>query len=379
MYRPPSSYNNYRLDAYFHPSYWNDRILIIKKISESLNLTYTLAKMKYVKGGKGDNQEWHDTVEARGLQEQIKAAEWDSRLCEKQRTSELTAKNGRQQAFIQLWTRPKNGLNITVPTGAGGRSTGAQSNFRANLITVSDPYHPSPTVGKDYMWCPIAREWMLCRATHIFAYHHGQDMMTSIFGAKAIGELFSVKNGILMSEGAGRRFDKGLFIIVPDVDKSASQHDIDAWNASEPKEYKIRVLDKDCQVMNQWLCPSRRERWVNLDGQRVAFRNNRRPRAEYLYFHYCVSILRRSWNQDKHWGLLKEELRGMWAAPGPYLPKSMLAAFIEELGHDMEPALMRGCEDLETVVEEVDPTALACANDQIWITSRSGHELLDEI
>ena len=30
--------------------------------------------------------------------------------------------------------------------------------------------------------------------------------------------------------------------------------------------------------------------WRDLDGQKVGFRSNHRPRARYLYFHYCCTI-----------------------------------------------------------------------------------------
>lgn len=35
-------------------------------------------------------------------------------------------------------------------------------------------------------------------------------------------------------------FDKGNCVIMPDLDESSSQYDIDIWNTSNPKEYKIR-------------------------------------------------------------------------------------------------------------------------------------------
>jgi hypothetical protein len=108
-----------------------------------------------------------------------------------------------------------------------------------------------------------------------------------------------------MSKDAEERFDKGLFVIVPTVDDPVSQHDIDAWSASEPKEYKIRLLDKECPLMKRFL-EHRPEKWINVDGKLVEFRNDHRPRARYIYFHYCVSILRRPWNHNNDWEVLKK-------------------------------------------------------------------------
>jgi hypothetical protein len=110
--------------------------------------------------------------------------------------------------------------------------------------------------------------------------------------------------------------------------------------------------------------------WNELDGQRVQFLSNHRPRARYLYFHYCVSILRRSWNQTKQWELLKKELgKKIWATSGRYLSKTQLLAFAGELGHEVGDSLMQGCKDPDSDAGEVDETALAAANDQIRITA----------
>jgi hypothetical protein len=112
--------------------------------------------------------------------------------------------------------------------------------------------------------------------------------------------------------------------------------------------------------------------WNDLDGQPVAFRSNQRPRARYLYFYYVVSVLGRSWNENKHWDLFKKELgKKVWATPGRYLKKNMLLGFASEVGHDVMEAFMNGCADPSTDVQEVDVRALVAANDQIRLTGTS--------
>lgn len=308
--------------------------------------------------------------------EQLRATDLERRICDKQAVhiSQGTLEQSARRTFIELWTAAKDSLNITITAGAGRRNSTMQSNFRQNLIDVSNSHHPDPEL--ETMWCPIQRIWITSvSAAHLFTYHHGQQMMTSIFGVDAIGELFSTRNGILISEAAKERFDQGLFVLVPDID-STSQHSVDIWNASDPKEYKIRVLNKDDPLMHRAFTidgPKQKEKWIDLDGRRVAFRTNYRPRARYLYFHYCCSILRRSWNHNQHWDLLKNEIaNNMWATPGlytPYLRKAMLAAIAEELGHGLENAIMKGCKDPDSHIKDIDETALVCANDQIRITS----------
>lgn len=359
-------------------SYWNDRSLITKDTSESLNLTYKLSEREYIKKGHGDRQAWRSSSEARELMEQQRATELERRVCDRQAAAlnQGTLEQSVRRTFIKLWTAAKDGLNITVTAGAGRRNSRMQSNFRQNLIDVSKSHHPDPEL--DTMWCPIRRIWTYdVRAAHLFAYHHGQEMMTSIFGVDAIGELFSTRNGIIMSAPAEERFDKGLFVLVPDVD-STSQHSVDIWNASTPKEYKIRVLNKDDPLMQRAFTidgPKQKEKWIDLDGRRVAFRSDHRPRARYLYFHYCCSVLRRSWNHNQHWDHLRNEIKNnLWATPGPYLRKAMLAAIAEELGHGLENAIMQGCKDPDSPMKDIDETALVCVNDQIRVTSRSDQE-----
>jgi hypothetical protein len=84
-----------------------------------------------------------------------------------------------------------------------------------------------------------------------------------------------------------------------------------------------------------------------LDGAKVEFRNNYRPRARYLYFHFCVQILRLTWGyRRKDAEILKKELgRVFWGTPGRYLPKNMLQAFVNELGPECEALLEGAMED----------------------------------
>lgn len=83
---------------------------------------------------------------------------------------------------------------------------------------------------------------------HIFPWKHGQETMTKIFESGSEHEMFSAKNGILMSTLAENRMDKGLFVIIPFVnDKSAAE--VDAWHKSALKQYQVRVLNKDLSLI----------------------------------------------------------------------------------------------------------------------------------
>ncbi len=318
------------------------------------------------KGGK-DEADWENTDEAKRLFEQLRAEQAEEGLCEKQ-AKRITygddeAKTKRR-AFIQLFTTSKLGLGINT-TGAGRRPNEEQSDFRKALIKAYDSRHPK---NRKWLWCPILKEWVAeseATAAHLFAYMHGQAVMNSIFGAMDPPELFSPLNGILIASEVEAAFDKGLFVIVPRLSENASPAERSLWSLSDPKQYKIRLLDLDHPSIDEPIRPPSERTWRELDGTNVEFRSDFRPRARYLYFHHCLQILRRSW-KEKHQGqsLKKEIGKAFWGTPGRYLPRSMLMSFVEELGHEFEQLMEGAIEDSAT---EADPTLLAASTSQIML------------
>lgn len=235
----------------------------------------------------------------------------DEKLCAKQANRlgmDAQSDYGtKRRVFMKLFTTSHLGLNIKN-TSIGKRDNGAQSKFRADLLDISKSRHPDKK--GDLVWCPITasyREEPTMVAAHLFSFRHGQDTMDAIFGKNATPELFSPYNGILMSTLAELFFDKGYYVIVPQVSAAPSLQEIQDWHRVEPKNYQIRVLEPDTREMNQLIGETDR-RWRDLDGQKVSFRGDFRPRARYLYFTYCMAILRKSWNKDKPSTALSDEL-----------------------------------------------------------------------
>lgn len=66
--------------------------------------------------------------------------------------------------------------------------------------------------------------------------------------------------------------------------------------------------------------PSRSRRsWWELDGQKVDFRNNHRPRARYLYWQFAVALPRKAY-RGKHTEvspITSEFGKGFWGTAGP--------------------------------------------------------------
>ena len=237
--------------------------------------------------------------------------------------------------------------------------------------------HPT----NEAVWCPVLSKWVAAdysTATHLFSFKHGQAMMDAIFGREegTDPELFSPRNGMIMDTRAEKKFDKGLFTIVPLVSDEPSDAETAAWHASYPKRYKIRVTDPKASGMSAKIDVGDPRTWIDLDGEEVSFRNNFRPREGYLYFMYCCTMLGCSWQNQKE--ALKGELGKIyWATRGRFMRKSMLVAFVEEMGHQYEN-LLEGAKDREGS-EDDEPleTALLAATARIrdsWKTEEESSE-----
>lgn len=363
----------------FDSDYWVRRTNIAEKELEHARLQKRISVRDFMKIGGGREQEWVKTAEARKLFEQEKLYLSEQKIYSRQ-AQELKILPGQKQknmrrAFMQLFTTSSSGLGVS--TGMGRRDTSVQSNFRKALIEASNAAHPTD----DAVWCPVLSKWVaedFSTAAHLFSYKHGQAMMDAIFGTEkgADPELFSPRNGIIMDARAEKKFDKGLFTIVPLVSDELSEAETAAWHASEPKGYKIRITNPKAAGMSAKIDVGDPRTWNDLDEKELSFRNSFRPRARYLYFVYCCTMLRCSWQNQK------EALNGQlgkkyWGTGGRFMCKSMLLAFVEEMGHKYEN-LLEGAKD-HGGNEDDEPieTALLAATAKIrdsWKTEEEGSD-----
>ena len=295
----------------------------------------------------------------------------------------------RRGYFMQLWTTSTKGLGILGnETGRGKRSRHIQLQFREKLIAACNSRHPNPKSHE--LWCPILGHFFpgdeVMHAAHIFPWAEGQVAMDEVFGREVenVEELNEIQNGLMLSEYAEKRLEDGDLVLVPDVKDAASQEEIDAWSESEPKEYKIRVINPEAKGMD-WFHPgyvNPRETWNDLDGKKVQFSSDHRPRARYLYWQYCKTVLRQSWKEKGTKAkdvLMRERGKKFWGTKGPYIKKRMLLAFVEQLGHDHE-ALMENAivESEEDNIPESDPSALLLASAEIRKSHRKYNKDEDE-
>ena len=359
-----------KLKSSFDTRYWTARRDLADKERQATSLTrqISIASLKSVT--EESTKAFLDSEEGRSLFLQEQSLELDIRLyqtqAEKMRSQE--EKSSFCRAFMDLFTGAKTGLGIK--NSRGQRDNSLQSNFVAELMTKLDSRHPD--TGKDEVWCPATgRYWPkgCMTAGHIFPSKCGETTIETIFGRPEGGrsELFRAENGILWSTPAEERFEGGHFVIVPDIVDQPTQQDVNTWEASDPREYKIRVLNPGDVSMKRQIFGTDKL-WADLDNERMKFKTNFRPRARYLYFAYCAAMLRRSF-AGKNLETSKAELRKkFWGARGRYMRESMLLGFVEEMGHDYEDLLEGAIEEEDAVA---DITAIAAANTQIQETLKA--------
>ncbi|CAG8924526.1 unnamed protein product [Penicillium salamii] len=293
----------------------------------------------------GTESEWRDSDDAKSIAQQIKAHEIFQTICEK-RKDELhkgSRARGLRAFFMKLFTTGKLGLGI-MHTGSGRGNPYDQRLFRANMIREYDAKRPD----YDHLWCPVLGDWrdsMTVVAANLFGCMHGQTTMDAIFGKRKNPELFSPRNGILVSVFIEQHLDSGKLVIVPDLEDRPKITDFVNWLKSPVQNLKMRVLDPNWNKLDKQITRDLPLKYKDLDNRRLIFISDFRPAARYLYFHYVVQILRYSWQSESQGG--EEAIQIMkgghgkpfWGTPGRYLPKNMLLALVEELGHEYTPLL----------------------------------------
>ncbi len=344
-------------------SYWLERSLIADDLINQTRIERKIS-IQSLSEHSDDREAWYKSDEAKKLLMREGVLRTEKRLfiqqAERVTCDDLPTRESRRW-FMHFFTRSPNGLGVI----GGRRDTTVQGNFRKCLIEAQNAKHPNHVKNK-LLWCPITCTWThqeFTTAAHIFPWKHGQETMTKIFGPGSEHEMFSAKNGIVMSTLAETRMDKGLFVIVPLINDESAE-EVNAWHKSGPKRYQLRVLDKNNSLMQEEIPGSDpKMEWADLDGQELQFRSEHRPRARYLYYCYCVSMLRRCHHQGKHEEILKDYLgRKFWGIPGAYLRRSYLLAFVKEIGAQ---DILDGVEERDEEDDGEDPAALVVANEQI--------------
>ncbi|KAK3352051.1 hypothetical protein B0H65DRAFT_419946 [Neurospora tetraspora] len=171
-------------------------------------------------------------------------------------------------------------------------------------------------------------------------------MMAALFGEGAQAELLSARNNLLLLHQVERALDHGAIAIVPNIEDNelASDKALAEWEARHPREYKWKVIDPKAEdfldVHFYHTLPATIEHpgmaVKELDGKQLHFRPacTFRPRVEYLYFLFVLSILKMAWRHDidnrakpEDIGMLKRLIgKKAWTTESQYLHRAMVVA-----------------------------------------------------
>ncbi|KXG52810.1 uncharacterized protein PGRI_080660 [Penicillium griseofulvum] len=293
---------------------------------------------------EGSEASWKESDEAKEITQIIRAQEQSKKICQK-RLSDLDPEAPRRSiraSFVKLFCTSKMGLGITS-TGAGRRKSDQQSRFRSQMIEKYNAKHDL----YDHLWCPVLGDWRDSEdvvAAHLFAYMHGQTTMDAIFGKTKTPELFSPRNGVMVSKYIEHYLDSGKMVIVPNLPDRPKLAQLLGWLNSDVRSLKIRLLDHSWNKLEHPIVRDLPLKYRDLDNRVLIFRSSFRPAARYLYFHYAIQVLRHAWEQNSQGDKAAETMQAeagklFWGTPGRYLPKNMLLALVEELGHEYKPLL----------------------------------------
>ena len=344
----------------FDTAYWTARREITEKELELNELEQKISKESM----RDKTRDFAESKEGQKLVLQEDALRLDIRLFEAQ--AEKKSKEEKfslQKAFAENFLRSSMGLGLK--TSRGTRSTSVQSSFRADFIARMGYCDPDNVV--PHLWCPITSGYWTentMRASHLFPWKGGEASMEAIFGLSPSGnsEMFTAENGMLWCDGAEQVFEAGQFVIVPDIDDEPTLEQVETWEASHPKQYKIRIFEPTHPMMQSKISGFSLRKWADLDNERVTFKTDFRPRARYLYFAYCCAMLRRSY-QGHHYANSKAELgKRLWGIPGRYMRERMLLGFVQSMGHEYEH-LLQGA--IKEDGAEPDGEGVILANDLI--------------
>ena len=312
---------NLKPESSFDAAYWTARRDIAEKEIQATLLTKQVS-IASMKGRTEDNTKaFVESEFGQTLLLQEESLKLDSRVYQAQ-AEKMGCKEENlhlHRSFMQLFIA-QTGLGIKNTRGK--RDSSLQSEFRSELKRKMGHQHPTRNRAYEYL-CPVTNAYWIDSimvAGHLFPWKCGEAAMHAIFGCpdKGDSELFKAENGIFWSLEAETRFEAGHFVIVPDTPDQPTKQQVDTWQASDPREYKVRVLNPTHTLMEQKI-PGTDKTWVELDNQRLQFKTNFRPRARYLYFAYCAAMLRRSFG-GHHLEVSRSELgKRFWGTPGRYM------------------------------------------------------------
>ena len=96
--------------------------------------------------------------------------------------------------------------------------------------------------------------------------------------------------------------------------------------------------------------------WAKLDGRRLEFKNDNRPRLRYLYFTFLMTMFRRRRFECTGWqgDLARYTCGKFWGSPGNWLRGSSIRTLARRISHEPDLEAFVGTHDLPLHPRTVD-------------------------
>ena len=374
-------------DSYF----WTDAIACVKTELKRISVVKQIEENEFFQSGSRSADDWLESPRRDELEvtEHALSAKLESYEQQIERLNDNAGsieERATQRSYVSCFLSSKLGADADV--AAGRRSKIEQSSFRDQVFNA---YHVIDQDDSAQAWDIVFRQPRPTSelvAAHLFAYRHGEDALVTIFGDAAKGDLFSPSNGLLLPLPIEEQLEKGIFTLYPNFPDHASREEREQWQKSEPKEWRIRFLDKPVlptsakahkPLYHKVYDLGKNILWKDLDGKKLEFRSNARPKARYVYFHFLLNMLRFAWRRKEAAVEILEPELGMpyWGSPEKYTQKGQLRGFVDQLGHvlpDLAISPTRPKSDCKQPAKELSEALTS----QIIMTSQKGSLLGEE-
>lgn len=124
--------------------------------------------------------------------------------------------------------------------------------------------------------------------------------MDRIFGEGASKDISSAYNGLLTHPIIGRALDEGVLALLPDEFDDAKGYQvvvIDYWH--DCLEIRLDRASPELGVTFLW----------ELEGRMLSFRDDFRPKAQYMWWNYMSSAIAAAWRSKNTHGYYKSKIR----------------------------------------------------------------------
>lgn len=224
------------------------------------------------------------------------------------------------------------------PHVSSKRSTAEQTELRRSALIT---YESAKGAKRGKLWCPITRDYFdeqALRAAHIVPRALGAGLVDYIFGVGTGSRLNTSDNCMMIHKDAERALNNGNFVLVP----------------AKPNESPLRTWTLKVSNTSAINSDFGRKLLRDYEGEHLVFKNDHRPAARFLYYHFVVTLLRNKRDRQPGWEKFYLDLPTgkPFATPGRYMRQSMLMAMAKTAGNlDAEAeARLLGEQDRETFV-----------------------------